>query len=163
MIIIAIGVLFVLNKINNMKLASSAFSHNQKIPSLYTCDGQNINPPLTISEVPRYAQSLVLIVDDPDAPAGTWTHWTVWNIDPAVGELSEGSLPDGATEGTTDFGKVGFGGPCPPSGTHRYFFRLYALDTTLSLQASASLQDLLRLMKGHILEKAELVGLYGRT
>lgn len=162
MIIIAIGVLFVLNKINKMKLTSSAFSHNQKIPSLYTCDGQNINPPLSVSEVPRYAQSLVLIVDDPDAPAGTWTHWTVWDIDPAVAEIHEGSLPDGAIEGITDFGKVGFGGPCPPSGTHRYFFRLYALDITLSLSSKATIQDLQRLMKGHILEKAELVGLYSR-
>ena len=145
-----------------MKLTSSAFSHNQKIPSLYTCDGQNINPALTVSEVPRYTQSLVLIVDDPDAPAGTWTHWTVWDIDPNFAEIAEDSIPDGAIEGKTDFGKPGYGGPCPPSDTHRYFFRLYALDTTLSLSASATVQDLQRLMKGHILEKAELVGLYSR-
>lgn len=149
-----------------MKITSTAFQHNGNIPPRYTCDGENINPPLTINDVPAQAKSLVLIVDDPDAPMGTWVHWTVWNIDPAITEISENSLPKGtyeaAVEGITSFGKTGYGGPCPPSGTHRYFFKLYALDILLDLPSSAKSADIEKATSGHILASAELIGLYKR-
>jgi len=145
-----------------MKLTSSAFTNHQSIPVKYTCDGKNVNPPLTISDVPENAKSLVLIMDDPDAPMGTWVHWTVWNIDPKTKEISENSLLEGAIEGITSFGKPGYGGPCPPSGTHRYFFKLYALDTSLSLPKTATKAELEKAMTGHIINTEELVGLYSR-
>ena len=143
-----------------MEIRSSAFENNKFIPSLYTCDGKNISPYLTISNVPEDARSMVLIVDDPDAPMGTWVHWTVWDISPDVREISEGSCPPGAIEGVTDFGKPGYGGPCPPSGIHRYFFKVYALDTVLKLEISAKSADIKKAMKNHILNQAQLVGLY---
>jgi Raf kinase inhibitor-like YbhB/YbcL family protein len=146
----------------NMKIESVAFGNNDMIPANYTCDGADINPQLTIGGVPAGAESLVLIIDDPDAPGGTWVHWTVWNIDPSVTEIPENSVPVGAVEGVTDFGETGYRGPCPPSGTHRYFFKLYALDTTLELDSSAAVQDIDEAMDGHILESTELVGLYGQ-
>ena len=145
-----------------MKIESTSFENNKIIPSVYTCDGENINPPLKISEVPEETKSLVLIVDDPDAPMGTWVHWTVWNIDPDVREIQERSCPKEAVEGMTDFGKPGYGGPCPPSGTHRYFFKVYALDTVLNLEPSAKVIDIEEAMKGHILGWAQLIGLYKR-
>lgn len=145
-----------------MKLISSAFEHNSPIPSKYTCDGQNVNPPLMISEVPKDAKSLVLISDDPDAPAGTWVHWVVWNIEPSVTAVAENSVPSGAVEGTTSFGSTGYGGPCPPSGTHRYFFKLYALDTALDLSPDADKAAVEAAMKGHILDQIELMGTYSR-
>ena len=147
-------------KSGNMKLTSTAFSNNQPIPAKYTCDGQNVNPPLTISPVPNNAKSLVLIMDDPDAPMGTWIHWTVWNIDPKSSKIAENSVPSQAIEGKTSFGKSGYGGPCPPSGTHRYFFKLYALDNTLSLTKDSTKEELEKEIKGHILDQTELVGLY---
>lgn len=146
----------------SMKITSSAFQHNQTIPAKYTCDGENISPPLTISEVPEGTQSLLLINDDPDAPAGTWVHWTIWNIDPATAEIAENSVPQGAVEGITSFGSAGYGGPCPPSGEHRYFFKLYALDTTLDLDSKADKAQLEKVMEGHILAEGELIGLYSR-
>ncbi len=118
--------------------------------------------PLGDSPIPAEAKSLVLIVDDPDAPAGDWVHWTVWNISAKTKTIAENSLPENAAEGFTDFGKPGYGGPCPPTGTHRYFFKLYALDTTLALNSSAKKTDIEKAMEGHILEQAELVGLYQR-
>jgi len=146
-----------------MKITSPVFKNNAQIPSKYTCDGENINPPLEISEVPEGAKSLVLIVDDPDATRGfTWLHWTLWNIKPDTKEISENSIPQGAIEGKTDFGKSGWGGPCPPSGSHRYFFKLFALNAVLDLSDSASLDEIQKAMEGHILEKAELIGLYSR-
>lgn len=145
-----------------MKIESTVFTHNQPIPAKYTCDGQNVNPPLTFSDIPAEAKSLVLINDDPDAPAGTWVHWTVWNISPTTTQVPENSVPQGAVEGTTSFGKSGYGGPCPPSGTHRYFFKVYALDTTLSLDAKATKQDLEKAMEKHVLAQTELIGLYSR-
>jgi Raf kinase inhibitor-like YbhB/YbcL family protein len=146
----------------NMIISSFAFQNNGYIPSKYSCDGENINPPLEVQDVPPEAKSLVLIVDDPDVPGGTWVHWTVWNIDPKTSQISEHSVPSQATEGKTSFGKPGYGGPCPPSGTHRYFFKLYALDTMLSLDSSATKQDLERSMQNHVLLQSELIGLYQR-
>jgi len=145
-----------------MKLQSPAFSHNQMIPAKFTCDGENVSPPLTISEVPAQTQSLVLIVDDPDAPGRTFVHWTVWNIDPATREIPEGTSPEGAVEGLTDFGTTGYGGPCPPSGTHRYFFKLYAVDTRLAVPASAVKSELEAVISSHATAQAELIGLYSR-
>mgnify|MGYP003394717907 CR=1 FL=1 len=146
-----------------MKITSLVFKNNDKIPAKYTCDGENINPPLTISGVPEEAKSLVLIVDDPDATRGyTWLHWTLWNINPDTKEIAENSVPNGATQGKTDFGKSGWGGPCPPSGSHHYFFKLFALDVILELPCGASLDELQKTIEGHILEKVELIGLYSR-
>lgn len=144
-----------------MKLTSPAFENNQSIPVKYTCDGEDLSPPLKIAEVPAEAKSLVLIVDDPDAPVGDWVHWTVLNIPPQTAEIAEGKAPEGL-EGKTDFGTPGYGGPCPPGGTHRYFFKLYALDTKLNLPASAKKADIEKAMEDHIITRTELVGLYKR-
>ena len=146
-----------------MKISSPVFEHNTYIPSKYTCDGQNINPPLSIRDVPQASKSLVLIMDDPDAPMKTWLHWTVWNIDPAISEIAENSCPSDAVECVTSFGRTGYGGPCPPSGTHRYFFKLFALDTILDLKPGAVLKEIERSMENHVIEKAELIGLYKRS
>lgn len=145
-----------------MKLSSPAFQNNQLIPSKYTCDGDNISLPLEISEVPANTLSLVLINNDPDAPGGDWVHWLVWNIEPATKDLAENSVPTGAVEGITSFGRPGYGGPCPPSGTHRYFFKLYALDIKLDISTNSNKASLEAMMKNHILGQAELIGLYGR-
>ncbi len=147
---------------SNMKITSSAFEHSNPIPSKYTCEGKDFSPPLQFSEVPTDAKSLVLICDDPDAPGRTWVHWTAWNIDPKQKQIEEGAVPDGAVQGLTSFGQVGYGGPCPPSGTHRYFFKLYALDNTLSIPYQAGKEDLEKVMVGHILVQAELIGTYSK-
>jgi hypothetical protein len=144
-----------------MQLTTPAFTHNGKIPSKYTCDGENISPPLQISKIPEGTKSLVLIVDDPDAPAGDWVHWTVWNIPPDITSIPENNKPTGI-EGMTDFNSTGWGSPCPPNGEHRYFFKLYALDITLSLPSSARKKDIEQAIGGHIIEKTELIGLYTR-
>lgn len=148
--------------ISKMKLASSAFSENQMIPQKYTCDGDNLSPPLTISEIPENTQSLVLIMDDPDAPSRTFVHWTMWNIDPSTREIPERSVPSGAVQGLTDFGSKGYGGPCPPSGTHRYIFKLYALDEKLSLSENSHREDVEREMADHVLDFTQFIGLYSR-
>ncbi len=145
-----------------MKLISPAFNHNSAMPAKYTCDGENISPPLDIGEVSEDTRSLVLIMDDPDAPGGTWLHWTLWNITPTTRAIGEASVPEGAVEGTTSFGNTGYGGPCPPSGEHRYVFHAYALDTELSLAGGASQEELEGAMAGHIIAQAELIGLYRR-
>ena len=145
-----------------MKISSSVFKDNQVIPPKFTCDGDNISPPLTIADVPEQAESLVIIADDPDAPGGDFSHWLVWNIDPKLTEIAEGREPAGSVEGTTDFSRTGYGGPCPPAGTHRYFFKIFALDNTLNLPATTQKQDLLKAMSGHILGQGELIGLYSR-
>lgn len=145
-----------------MKITSSVFQHNQFIPSKYTCDGENVSPPLSFLDVPDNIKSLVLIVDDPDAPSKTWVHWTVFNIDPAVKEVTEDSVPQDGVEGMTDFGTRGYGGACPPSGTHRYFFKLYALDTVLNLNSNSDKKAIEQAMQNHILQSCELVGLYKR-
>jgi len=151
-----------INNDNNMKITSPAFIDYGKIPSEYTCDGENVNPKLLVEGIPAAAKTLALIVDDPDAPGRVWLHWTVWNIPSTETTINKNSLPAGAVEGVTDFGKSGWGGPCPPSGEHRYFFKVYALDTKLALTPGASLSELEAAIKGHILDKAELVGVYSR-
>lgn len=131
------------------------------IPSEYTCDGSDISPPLIISEVPQRAKSLAIIMDDPDAPMGTFTHWVVWNISPQKTQFSKGEkIP--FPQGKTSFGHKSYGGPCPPGGTHRYFFKLYALDITLNLKDGSSKTDLEKAMVGHILDESILIGKYSR-
>jgi Raf kinase inhibitor-like YbhB/YbcL family protein len=143
----------------NMKIESPVFGNNEPMPVKYTCKGENVNPPLKISEVPASTKSLALIIDDPDAPAGHWSHWVLWNINPQTTEITENSVPVDAIEGLTNFGKPGYDGPCPPSGTHRYFFYLFALDTTLNLDSRTQARDLEQAMQGHILAEAQLIGL----
>jgi len=142
-----------------MKL-TSVFDSSEEIPAKYTCNNQNINPPLEWHDLPKNTQSLVLIVDDPDAPGGTWTHWLIWNIDPYVNIINENSVPAGAIEGINSSGKNIYDGPCPPSGTHHYFFRLYALDTTLNLNNNTERNALIKAMDGHVLDYSELMGIY---
>jgi len=141
-------------------IESPEFGNNKMIPSKFTCEGENVNPELKISGASGSVKSLVIIMDDPDAPAGTWVHWTLWNIDPEIAVIPQNSVPEGAIEGITSFRKPGYGGPCPPSGTHRYFFKLYALDTLLDIGEKATAGDIEKAMKEHILDSAELVGLY---
>lgn len=150
-----------------MDIKSTAFENNGMIPKKYTCDGENISPPLTWSSIPQSSQSLALISDDPDAPIGTWVHWVIYNIPASERELPEKFPTDkkssnGTLQGVTDFKKIGYGGPCPPGGTHRYFFKLYALDKKLDLPEGASKKQLEDAMKGHILGQAELIGKYKR-
>ena len=144
-----------------MKITSSAFQEGANIPSKFSCDGANTSPPLQISDVPSGAKSLVLIVDDPDAPSGLFTHWAVWNISPQTSTIAEGSTPKG-TQGTNGFGKSGYGGPCPPSGTHRYYFKIFALDRELDLPFGAKRGQLDAAMKGHVVAQGELMGRYSR-
>lgn len=150
---------------SNMKITSDAFAEKGIIKAKYTCDGGNINSRIFFENVPSGAKSLAFIMDDPDATGGgTFTHWIVWNIPPDTKEIAEDSVPSNAIEGETDFGKSGYGGPCPPKGNapHRYFFTLYALDAALQLRAGASREELEEKMKGHIIEEARYMGLYGR-
>ncbi len=144
-----------------MKISSPAFKHNQRIPSKFTCEGEDISPTLIISDVPVEAKSLALIVDDPDAPGKTWVHWVVFDIPSTTAEIKEDSIP--GTQGYNDFGRNDWGGPCPPSGTHRYFFKIYALDAALNIKEGSSKQAVEKSMQGHILEKAELIGLYKKS
>ncbi len=143
-------------------LSSTAFRHKGRIPDVYTCKGKNINPPLHIEGAPNNTTSLALITDDPDAPMGTWDHWVIWNIPPTSTEIIEAKEPQGVA-GMNSWGKTCYGGPCPPSGTHRYFFKIYALDTLLELPRGSKKVDLERAMKGHILAKAELLGIYSTS
>ena len=144
-----------------MKITSSAFHEGANIPSKFTCDGSDTSPPLQIAGVPSRAKSLVLIVDDPDAPSGLFTHWLVWNIPPQTNSIAEGSAPKGV-HGTNDFGKSGYKGPCPPPGTHRYSFKIYALDRELDLRGGAKRSQLDAAMKGHVVAQGVLVGRYAR-
>lgn len=146
-----------------MTISSSAFRNNDRMPSKYTCDGQNINPPLEFIGVPKDAKSLVLLVEDPDAPGGTYHHWSVYNMAPSTTGIEENSEPTTGTEGMTDFGKAGYGGPCPPSGVHHYHFTLYALDTQLELPDKATFNEIKTSMENHILSQTELVGVYSRV
>ena len=144
-----------------MKLESSAFLYGKPIPERYTCDGEDISPPLFISKVPSGCKSLALIVEDPDAPVGVFDHWIVWNLHPKTNDLAEEiSLPH---EGENGFGTIGWRGPCPPKGhPHRYFFKLFALDTMLELEGGSTKESLEMAMKGHILEETDLMGTYQR-
>lgn len=151
-----------------MKLESAAFTANHLIPTLYTCDGSDISPPLTWDAPPAGTQSLALICDDPDAPRGTWVHWVVYDLPPTLRHLPEAvplhsRLASGGTHGINDFRKSGYGGPCPPGGTHRYVFKLYALDTLLNLPPGATKAQVEKAMQGHILGHGELVGHYRRS
>ncbi len=165
--VVGLGVLLVGAGGVKMELKSKAFEPGGLIPAKYTCDGEDISPPLNWSDIPAGTKTFALISDDPDAPVGTWVHWVIWNIPTSARALDENlaksaSLPNSAKQGTTDFRRIGYGGPCPPSGTHRYFFKLYALDTMLDLPASTTKKDLEKAMQGHILAQAELIGKYRR-
>jgi len=142
-----------------MKITSSAFQEGANIPSKFTCDGADTSPPLQIADIPSEAKSLALIVDDPDAPGGLFTHWMVWNIPPQTSAVGEGSAPKGV-RGTNDFGKSGYGGPCPPSGTHRYYFKIFALDRELELPFGAKRGRVDGALKGHVIAQGELMGRY---
>ncbi len=146
-----------------MQIYSDAFEENQHIPSKYSCDGRGLNPPLRITNIPGEAESLVLIVDDPDAPGGTFTHWLVWNIPGDTKRLDEKSLPEEARQGTNSGGSIDYYPPCPPDGTHRYFFKIYALDKRLvDLEVGADRSRVEQAIDGHVLDQAELIGLYSR-
>lgn len=148
-----------------MELTSSAFKHNKDIPSKYTCDGENISPPLLIAGAPENTMSFVLIMDDPDATGGvTFDHWIIWNIPPDTKEIKEGELAEEAIEGMNDFSKEEYGGPCPPQGSskHRYMFKLYALDTVLDVPFGSGKKTVEQAIGGHVLDQVALVGIYGR-
>jgi len=142
-----------------LKIMSAAFENKGKIPQKYTCDGTNVNPPLDVGHIPVDAKCLAIIVDDPDAPAKTWVHWVCWNI-PVTQHIKENGLH--GVQGINDFGTHHYSGPCPPSGVHRYFFKVYALDSLLNLKAGASKHDLEKEMADNILAFGELIGLYER-
>ncbi len=145
-----------------MKITSSAFQEGGDIPSKFSRDGQNINPALRIEGTPSNVKSLLLIMDDPDAPVGLFTHWLVWNIDPKTTEIAEKSVPKGAVQGTNDYPTLGYGGPQPPSGTHRYYFKIFALDQTLDLKAGAKRAEVDAAMRGHVIAQGELMGHYSK-
>ncbi|MFC1656628.1 YbhB/YbcL family Raf kinase inhibitor-like protein [Patescibacteria group bacterium] len=145
-----------------MQISCPGFANEERIPIKHTCDNSDVNPTLNISEVPDNTKSLALIVDDSDAPMGTWIHWLVWNIDPKISSVDENTIPKDALQGKNDFGKLNWGGPCPSDGEHHYSFKLFALDTKLDLHEGSTIKDLENVMLGHILEKAELVGIYSR-
>ena len=150
-----------------IKITSPAFEDGGLIPAKYTCDGADISPPLQWDAVPEETKSIALICDDPDAPMGTWVHWVLFNLPTETREMAENipadeTLPNGAKQGTSNFGRIGYGGPCPPSGTHRYFFKIYALDTEIDLAAGANKRELLTAMEGHIIGQGQLIGKYKR-
>jgi Raf kinase inhibitor-like YbhB/YbcL family protein len=151
----------------DIKITSTAFEEGGMIPRKYTCDGEDVSPPLAWTGVPEGAKTIALISDDPDAPMGTWVHWVLFNLSEAEKGLPEAVPPDkelknGAKQGRNDFRRIGYGGPCPPGGTHRYFFKLYALDAILNLPAGATKAELLKAMEGHILAHGQIIGKYRR-
>ena len=150
-----------------VSLSSSAFEEGQMIPSKFTCDGADVSPPLTWTGIPEGTKSIALIGDDPDAPMGTWVHWVMWNIPPGTKALGENvppqfELSDGSRQGVSDFGRPGYGGPCPPGGTHRYYFKVYALDAMLELPSQTRKADVLDAADGHVLAEGQLMGRYRR-
>ena len=145
-----------------MKIASPTITDKGAIPRQYTCDGANFNPPLTIHGISKSAKSLALIMDDPDSPSGTWSHWIAWNIDPTTTNIPENNSTVSMAQGTNDFSLSGYGGPCPNAGEHRYSFKLFALNSTLNLAIGATKEELEQAIKGHIIGQAELVGTYRR-
>lgn len=152
----------------SLRVESTAFANGGRIPAKYTADGPDVSPPLSWEGAPESTRSFAVICDDPDAPRGTWVHWLIWNIPPEKTGLPEGvppdpELPDGSRQGTNDFGRIGYGGPAPPPGKpHRYFFRVYALDTVLEVPPGARRPALEEAMRGHVLAYGELMGMYGR-
>lgn len=146
-----------------MTITSPAFTNNGTIPPSYSCEGDNTNPPLEIADVPAETTSLALSVEDPDSPGGTWQHWLVWGIDPSTTTINPAEVPSGASEGMTDFGRSGYGGPCPASGVHHYVFRLYALDINPLLDQTTDRAAFDQAIKEHILAQAELVGRFGHS
>jgi Raf kinase inhibitor-like YbhB/YbcL family protein len=172
LLLIGLGTYFFKNKNNaeefriktksNMNITSPDFQNNSEIPAKFTCEGENKSPTLQISNVSDETKSLVLIVDDPDAPAGTWTHWIVWNIDPQTKLISENNSPPKSIQGYNSFGNIGYGGPCPPNGTHHYHFKLYALKLSLDLPANTKRSELENAMKNLILDSTELIGIYSK-
>lgn len=151
-----------------LKLTSSAFAEGELIPRQYTCDGRDISPPLSWTGAPAGTKSFALICDDPDAPVGVWDHWVCFNLPPSLAGLPEAvprteALPGGGLHGRNSWGKLGYGGPCPPGGVHRYFFKLYALDAELNLKAGATKKDVEKAMQGHILAESQLMGRYKRS
>jgi len=153
---------------SGIKLTSKAFNEGQAIPRGYTCDGANVSPPLEWTGVPKSAKTLAIVADDPDAPAGTWVHWVLYNLPSDVIGMVENTPPietlsGGGMQGTNDFQKIGYGGPCPPRGSHRYFFKIYALDSELPLKPGASKVDLEPAMEGHIISQGQLIGTYRRS
>jgi Raf kinase inhibitor-like YbhB/YbcL family protein len=145
-----------------MKITSPAFQEGGMIPEKFSKNGQNLSPALRIEGALTEAKSLALIVDDPDAPVGLFTHWLVWNIDPKTTEIAEGGAPSGAVQGRNDFGDAGYGGPQPPSGTHRYFFKVFALDQTLNLKSGAKRKEVEAAMKDHVIAQGQLMGKYSK-
>ena len=152
--------IFNMNAASLISITSPSFQARGDIPAKFTCTGTNVSPELEISSVPNEAKSLVLIVDDPDAPRALFTHWIVWNIDPKTTRVAENGAPTAGVQGTNDFGKRIYGAPCPPSGTHRYFFKIFALDTKLELKSGARRAELDAAMRGHVLAEGELMGRY---
>jgi len=150
-----------------MEIKSTAFKEGEMIPSKYTCDGPDVSPPLEWSNVPENTKSFALINDDPDAPVGTWVHWVIFNIPGNENKLEENIpkkevLRNGARQGKNDFGRIGYGGPCPPGGTHRYYFKLYALKKELDLKPGSTKRELLKAMEGNVIAEAYLMGKYSR-
>lgn len=146
--------------VDDIMISSSAFEDEGKIPSKYTCDGQNLNPPLEFGNVPNGTQSLALIVTDPDSPSGNFVHWVVWNVAPGSG-IDEGSVP--GVVGRNSYGKATYNGPCPSSGTHDYIFRVFALDTKLELESGSKVDELEEAMQGHVISEGQMTGKYGRA
>lgn len=146
--------------VSTIRLTSTAFANNGLIPTLYTCEGKSVNPPLSISGVPAAAESLVLIMEDPDAPVGIWDHWILFNIDPDTTFIPEGAVPPPGLAGMGTAGTMDYVGPCPPAGMHRYLFTIYALDAELALRAGSAKLDLVGAMNGHVLDQAQLIGKY---
>jgi Raf kinase inhibitor-like YbhB/YbcL family protein len=157
---IFIGAILNVNAASSISVITPAFQAGGDIPAKFSCNGANVNPELKINGVPSEAKSLVLIVDDPDAPRGLFTHWIVWNIDPKATDIAENSTPAGGLQGTNDFGKRNYGGPCPPSGTHRYFFKVFALDTKLDLKSNVRRAELDAAMRSHTVAQGELMARY---
>lgn len=169
--LIIFGTSFKIDKValggNKMELKSPSFEEGGMIPKKHTCDGEDISPPLNWTSVADGTKTIALICDDPDAPGGTWVHWVIFNIPADTRDLAENlppqkELPNGARQGINDFRKFGYGGPCPPGGTHRYYFKIYSLDTDLDLEAGATKAQLLQAMKGHVLGEGQLMGKYHR-
>lgn len=143
-----------------LKITSPVFGHKGMIPKKYSCQGDDINPELIIEGIPEGTKSLVLIMDDPDAPIGTWDHWVVWNIDSSISNIEENSIPKEGIIGRNSWSRNEYGGPCPPSGTHRYYFKLYALDTKLALEEKSNKKAVEKAMNDHVIEQAVLMGKY---